>query len=126
MKRGLQVLLALLSLIPVLVAVLGLVFGAGLRLPEANITPNFDSHYRYLTGYYLSLSLLAWWIIPNVEKHTTLLRIMGGSIFVGGLGRLISGVQVGWPAPFSIVFMVIELLFPLLLIWQANLPRSRA
>ena len=125
MKRGLQIVLGILSLIPMLVSVLGVTQGAARFLPENSIAANFDSHYRYITGYYLSLSAIAWWIIPNIEKQTTLLRIICGSIFFGGIGRLVSMFQVGIPQPASIGFTMLELLLPLLCIWQAKLPGSK-
>ena len=123
MKRGLQVLLGVLSLIPLLVTSLGLLFGAGRFVPEEVITPNFDSHYRYITGYYLSLTLFAWWVIPNIERHVVPLRIVSAAIFTGGVGRLVSMLEVGLPSSVDIGFTALELLFPLLLIWQAKLPK---
>ena len=93
-------------------------------LPEEVITPNFDSHYRYLTGYYLSLPLLAWWVIPNVEKHVVPLRIVSVAIFIGGVGRVVSVLEVGVPDPLSVGFTALELCFPLLLVWQARLPKE--
>ncbi|MEM9091589.1 MAG: DUF4345 domain-containing protein [Cyanobacteria bacterium P01_F01_bin.53] len=124
MKLGLQIILGLLSLIPLLVSILGVATGLGRWLPTELIDAQFDSHYRYLTGYYLSLALMAWWIIPTIEKQRTLLRIIGGSIFFGGVGRVMSWMQVGAPSTMSIVFTFIELLFPLLLVWQAKLPKG--
>ena len=125
MKRGLQIILGLLSLIPLLVSILGMSLGLGRWLSPEMIDPRFDSHYRYITGYYLSLSLIAWWIIPNIEKHRTIFRIIGGSIFFGGIGRVLSWLQVGAPDRMSIVFTGIELLFPILLLWQAKLPGGK-
>ena len=125
MKRGLQIVLGLLSLIPLIVSIFGIFVGLGRWLPPEMITPQFDSQYRYISGYYLSLSLIAWWVIPNIEKQRTLFRIIGGSIFFGGIGRVLSWVQVGYPGPMGAVFIAIELLFPSLLIWQAKLPRGR-
>ncbi|ABW26892.1 DUF4345 domain-containing protein [Acaryochloris marina] len=126
MKRGLQIILGILSLIPFMVAILGLTSGLGRWLPAEAITPEFDSHYRYITGFYISLGVIAWWIIPNIEKHKTALRIVAGAIFAGGVGRVISFWQVGAPGPLTLVFTGIELCFPLLLIWQAKLPRRQS
>lgn len=125
MKRGLQLILGILSLIPFIVAILGLTSGLGRWLPAEAITPDFDSHYRYITGFYISLAVTAWWIIPNIEQHKTELQILSGAIFVGGVGRVMSFWQVGAPNPLTLVFTGLELCFPLLLIWQAKLPRSR-
>lgn len=124
MKRGLQMVLGALSLIPLLVASLGLLFGAGRFIPEEVITPGFDSHYRYITGYYLSLTLFTWWVIPNIERHMIPLRIVSAAIFMGGVGRLVSMLEVGLPGPVMVGFTVFELLFPLVLLWQARLPKD--
>lgn len=124
MRRSLQIVLGILSLIPVLVSVLGLAMGAARLLPGEVVTPAFDSHYRYIAGYYLSLAMISWYIIPNVERHTALFRILCAGVFVGGLGRLISIIQVGVPGTSAIVFTAFELLFPLLAVWQARLPRT--
>ncbi|MGD1855120.1 MAG: DUF4345 domain-containing protein [Leptolyngbyaceae cyanobacterium] len=117
--------MGLLSLIPLLVSLLGVTMGLGRWLSPDMIEPQFDSHYRYITGYYLSLSLIAWWIIPTIEKHRTLFHIIGGSIFFGGIGRVLSWLQVGPPDGMSIGFTALELLFPLLLLWQAKLPKNQ-
>lgn len=125
MKLGLQIVLGILSLIPMLVSILGITQGTGRFLPEGAIAANFDSHYRYITGYYFSLSLIAWWIIPRIEKHTTILRIICGGIFLGGIGRLISMSQVGIPQPSAIAFTILELMLPLLCLWQMKLPNHK-
>ena len=125
MKRGLQIILGVLSLIPLLVSFAGVFRGLGIWLSPDLIDPQFDSQYRYIMGYYLSLTLTAWWMIPNIEKHRILFRIIGGSIFWGGIGRVLSWIQVGTPPRMSIAFIVLELLFPILLFWQAKLPRGK-
>ena len=124
MKRGLQLFLGVLSLVPLTVSVLGLLFGAGRLLPTDVVTPNFDSHYRYITGYYLSLTLLAWWMIPNIERHTAPLRIVSAAVFAGGVGRLVSMIDVGVPGSVMVGFSLFEVCFPLVLVWQAKLPET--
>lgn len=124
MKRGLQIILGLLSLIPLMVSIVGVTIGLGRWLSPEMVEPQFDSHYRYITGYYLSLTLIAWWMIPTIEKHQTLFRIIGGAIFFGGIGRAISWMTVGAPSQMAMIFTGIELLFPLLMVWQAKLPQN--
>jgi hypothetical protein len=126
MKRGLQVTITIFSLLPLLVGVIGIVLGTARWLPTEMITADFDSHYRYIAGYYVSLGLLGLWVAPRIEQHTGLLRIICASILLGGLGRLVSMVQVGLPGPMAIVFTMFELCFPLLLLlWQAKVSRLR-
>ena len=125
-KRGLQIVLGVLSLIPAINSVRGLLFGTGRFLsPELMMSmPAFDSLYRYQTGYYISLTLFAWWIIPDVEKHTAVLRIVIFAVFLGGVGRLISFFVVEAPPANAVGSMVLELCLPLLLVWQARLPKD--
>jgi hypothetical protein len=124
MRKGLQATLAILSMIPLVVATIGITQGTSRWLAADSITPNFDSHYRYIAGYYFSLGLLGLWLIPRIEKHTGLFRIICISVFMGGIGRVISIVQVGVPNSLTLAFTALELCFPLLLLWQARLPRT--
>jgi hypothetical protein len=121
MKRGLQIVLGVLSVIPLIVSVSGLLLGTARFLSDDLVTPSFDTQYRYQMGYYISLALLAWWVIPNIEKHVIPLRIISASIFLGGIGRVISLFDVGRPPPLALAFIALELCFPLLLLWQARL-----
>lgn len=123
MKRGLQIFLGLASLVPLIVSLTGLVFGTGRFLPADLVTPTFDTHYRYIVGYYLSLRLLAWRVIPNIERHTVPLRIISFSIFMGGVGRVVSMLEVGLPPTLPLGFTAFELCFPLVLLWQARLTK---
>ncbi len=124
MKLGLQIVLGILSFIPIIIGILGIMLGVGRFLPDNLITANFDSHYRYLSAYYLSLGIIAWWIIPSIEKHTTIIRILCSVIFMGGLARLISMYQVGIPDTSAVLFTCLELLFPLLSLWQARVAQA--
>ena len=50
MKQALQVVIAVLSLLPLAVGTLGFVFGAGLLLPAGVATPKLDSQFRFLSA----------------------------------------------------------------------------
>ncbi len=97
--------------------------GTSRWIPVSSITPEFDSHYRYIAGYYISLGMLALWMIPKIETHRGLFRILCASVFLGGIGRIVSILQVGLPNFMVLLFTAFELCFPLLLFWQAKLPR---
>jgi hypothetical protein len=125
MKQGLQFTIGILSMIPILIGLLGITQGTTRWLSASNITPDFDSHYRYITGYYLSLGMLGFWMIPKIEQHTELLRIICASVFMGGVGRAFSIVRVGMPNLLALMFTGLELCFPLLLLWQAKIPRRQ-
>ena len=65
MKRGLQILLGVLSLIPIVLAIQNVLGGAAV-LQDGPVTAALDSQFRYLSTFYLALTALIWWMIPNI------------------------------------------------------------
>ena len=124
MKRTLQVLLALLSLLPLMVGAFGFIEGAALFLPVGAATPKLDSQFRFLSAWDLGLVMIVWWIIPQIEHQTALFRIVCFAVFVGGVGRLLAWYFTGWPGIAFLAVTVIELLIPLLIPWQAYVARQ--
>ena len=118
MKRGLQIILGLLSLIPLLVAARTLTGGAA-GLEGSVVSATLDNQLRYLSTFYVSLTLLIWWMIPNIERHTVPLRILVGAIFLGGLARAYSLMTVGHPGAPFFNGMIIELALIIVIPWQA-------
>jgi hypothetical protein len=80
-----------------------------------------DSNLRFLNGLWLGLGLAVIWLIPNIEKHTSLYRSLWTMIFLGGIGRLLSVFFVGLPPIPFIAFTALEIFgAPLFVIWQAR------
>ena len=123
MKRALQIVLGVLSLIPLTSGISGMIMGPALFIPQENVVPSLDSQFRFESAYYFSLAIVIWWLIPNVEKHTNLFRILVMGLFVGGLSRLYSYLTIGTPEVSMQIGMYLELALPLLIIWQAKLPK---
>jgi hypothetical protein len=118
MKRGLQVFLGVFSLIPVIFALLGFLAGAG-RLSPEGVAVDLDNQYRYFSGMYLVVAFLLWSIIPAIEKHGRTLFLISASIFIGGLGRVVSYMTMGAPSQDLMVGMGIELVVPVVfVVWQ--------
>jgi hypothetical protein len=124
MRKSLQITLLILSLIPLFFGLTGVIFGTGRFLDPDAIVPQLDNQFRYLSGIYLMVSFLIWWMVPTIERHGTLLRIMALALFLGGLARAISWMTIGQPPVFQIGAMVLELSVPLLAIWQAKVARG--
>jgi hypothetical protein len=118
MKLGLQIVLGLLSLIPLLLGIQNIGGGAEM-LSDGPVTAALDSQFRYLSTFYLSLTGLIWWMIPNIEQHKVPLRILVGAIFLGGLARAYSLLQLGHPGPELYAGMFIEFALILVIPWQA-------
>ena len=119
MKRGLQVVLGVMSLIPLYFGVTNLFGGAGQFLTADAVNAAIDSQFRFQSAVYLSLVALIWWIVPRIDQQTTLFRIITVSVFVGGLARLYSYFTLGTPPPSMFAGMILELGIPFLIVWQA-------
>ncbi len=118
MKLGLQILLGILSLIPLAFAVMGLWLGPASADPSAQVSAAVDNQFRYLSGVYIIVSLLLWYAIPKVEQHFRLLAFVCAALVIGGLGRLYSHLAVAPADARQFVGMCIELGSPVFLIWQ--------
>lgn len=123
MKFGLQLILAITSLIPAYFGASSMIGGAARFIPLEHVTPALDSQFRFLSAYYFGLAVLIWWIIPNIERHTTLFRIVIGALFLGGLTRVYSYITIGAPPTPMLGGMVLELALPLLILWQAKISK---
>jgi Domain of unknown function (DUF4345) len=125
-KRTLQIVMALLGVIPVLT---GIVSMFGLSDPlyaAAGIPANalLDSNLRFFAGVWLGLGLALYWIIPDIEKQTLLFRVVWGMIFLGGIGRLASMLFLAVPPLPFVGFTVLEIVgAPFFIWWQARIAK---
>jgi len=125
MKRGLQIVLAVLSLIPLAFAVMGIYGGAEMANEGGAVTAGLDNQFRYLSAYYLSLFFLIWWILQDLENRGAVLRLLILAIFLGGLARLYSYVTVGPPPARAIGGMLLELGAPIIALWHKMAFKNR-
>ncbi len=124
MKRALQVTLAVLSLLPLTFGTLGLFLGVGMYLPAEAATPKLDSQFRFMSGWDVGLAFVAWWFIPNIERHGGLFKLVCLAVFLGGLGRLAAWFFTGAPGAAFVAVAAVELLVPALIPWQAHVARA--
>jgi hypothetical protein len=131
-KKVLQIVLGVLGLIPILTGGLDLTLGASaLNIAGASISPEvlnnavLDSQTRFLGAIWFGIGIVLYWMLPSIEKQTTLLRLLMGGIFLGGIGRLTSAFLVGIPPNHFIAATALELIgMPLLILWQSLISTS--
>ncbi len=123
MRRGLQVLVSVLALLPLTFGVLGLLFGVGFYVPVDATAASLDSQFRFASGWDVGLALVIWWIAPRVERHGGLFRVVCVAVCVGGLGRVASWAIVGPPNLAFRLVTFVEVAVPLLIPWQAAVAR---
>lgn len=123
-KRLLQILTAILGAVPILTGIVGLFGLSDPIYASANLPANalLDSNLRFLSGVWLGVGLTVIWLIPRIETQTVLFRVLWGMIFLGGVGRLLSMLFLGWPPIPFIAFTVLEIVgAPIFVAWQARL-----
>lgn len=127
-RRLLQFCTALACLVPISAGTMGVIESAGmLRGVEAPPPIDLDSHYRYLSGLLLGIGIGFAICIPRIEERAPLYRFLGMIVVVGGLARLISLVQYGWPGVGHRFGLAMELVVvPALMLWQARVARRHA
>ena len=124
MRRTLQSVLVILALIPLGFGAANLLVGAERFLPSGNVTAAIDSQLRFQSAWYLGLAAIILWMVPRIERETTLFRIIILSLFIGGLARAWSWYNLGAPPVGMQLGMFLELALPLLLPIQARLVRN--
>lgn len=124
MKVALQVVLAVLGVLPLAFGVLGLWAGVGLYIPVEAATPKLDSQFRFVSALDLGLAAIAWWFVAHIESHAGVFRLVCLLVFLGGVGRVAAWLSTGSPGPAFALVTAIELLVPALIPWQAHVQRS--
>lgn len=124
MRTSFKIILMVLSLIPLFFAVTGIFGGAAGNNGGLAVSVGLDNQYRYLSGYYLSLFFGIWYVLGDIDRRGTIFRLLVLAIFIGGLARLYSYMQVGAPPARAMIGMALELGAPVLAIWHKVLERS--
>ncbi len=122
-KQLLQVVMLLVLLVPLAGSLIGIARGPeGFDRAASGIT--LDSHFRYLSGLLLAMTLLFASCVPAIERRGARLRLIAVLPITGGLARLLSLVVAGRPGEAHLAALFIELgVVPLVLLWQARLAR---
>lgn len=125
-RRGLQICLVILGLVPVITGILGM-FGvddplyASLGLSRS---PLLDGNMRFFGGVWFVLGVTVLLTVRSLEKHFELYKILWAMIFVGGIGRLLSITLVGLPPIPFIGLTVLEIVgAPIFLYWHRQIAR---
>lgn len=124
-KRLLQAALVLGGAFSLVFAVASVTQGVSVLLPgDRADARDLDSHFRYLSGIFLGALIVFYSCVPDVERKGPRLRLVGGLVILGGLGRLIGVLTLGLPGIGHLYGLVMELVVtPLLLLWQARVAR---
>lgn len=127
-RRIMQLLLGLIGVLAIYTAYLGFAYGAvnwyygfadGQEYSKGLLM--LDSNIRFYSGLWLGIGIILLWLIPRVEREKSLLQVIAIFFFLGGMGRLISILTCGIPSPIYFIYVLLELSFPLLALWQKRM-----
>ncbi len=125
MKQILQIAVALGSLVPIAAGAAGVLLGPRMLGATIVASGDLDSHFRYLSGLLLAIGLGYASTIPRIETHGDRFRLLACIVMVGGFGRLMSVLSIGFTSPAMAAALVMELLVtPCLALWQWRVARQ--
>ncbi len=85
--------------------------GAGAHLsPDAAVDPVLNSQIKYLGAVWCGFGATSCWATADLLRRVELLRILAATVFLGGIGDLISLMLYGAGPKLFVAFIVIELL----------------
>lgn len=123
-KTFLQFAVAIGGLVPVTAGLMGIIAGPSM-VGDVSTPVALNSHFSYLSGLLLGISLGFWSCIPQIEKYRSRFQLLSFIVIIGGLGRLWSLIMVGIPDHAMLFGLVMELaITPLLALWQYRISRA--
>ncbi|MBZ9675556.1 DUF4345 domain-containing protein [Mesorhizobium sp. ES1-1] len=126
-KMALQIVVGMLAATPVLVGLAGVLAGPSFLHVRAPWPADLDSHFRFLSGFFLAIGIGWYSCIPGIEAKTERFRLLAACTFAGGLARLVSLITAGPPSTGHLAGLCVELLaVPLLVWWQGRIANNAA
>jgi hypothetical protein len=93
----------------------------------APIDPVLDSQVRFLGAIWLGFGAIQLVCLNDIRRYGTLLQLCYAITVIGGIGRVLSLLQIGWPtANVGPTFIIVALTFELLLVPLAWLALRKA
>ncbi|MEV1146361.1 DUF4345 domain-containing protein [Micromonospora sp. NPDC049799] len=124
-RRALMVVLAALGAVPLVTGLAGLLIGPAFIPGGASTPVSVDNNYRFVVAYWLAAGVGLWWSLFRLEQRAIVTRAILVIAVVGGFGRLMSVMAVGWPNPVFGTALVLELVgLPLVVWWHARVVRA--
>jgi hypothetical protein len=128
-RRWLQFVVGILASIPFLTGLAAMIVGPSTLPGDASrFESSADSEYRFTGAFWFIAGPIIWSTVPDIENRGARLRAVCGTVFLGGLARVLSWRATGRPHPVFVAAIGLELLgMPALVAWQAMVAtRSRA
>jgi hypothetical protein len=112
MSRALRSLTTLMGASCTAIGVGHLALGLRFTPGEADAGPTVDSRERFYGATFAGYGLAWVWAARQTPVPTPLIRFLAATLFVGGVGRVISVADAGWPHWFQTVLTGTEFALP--------------
>ncbi|HEY0117101.1 MAG TPA: DUF4345 domain-containing protein [Allosphingosinicella sp.] len=123
-RRLLQLATAAGSMVPLLAGLAGMLQGPEMIRGMSGVPADLDSHYRYLSGLLCGIGLGFLSCIGAVEERGRRFQLLGAIVLVGGLGRLLSAIELGLPGlPHRLALGMETAVMAALMLWQWRVAR---
>ena len=86
--------------------------GDAVFAPGSPQTAIADSQIRFFGSVWAGYGIMLWWTSDDLKSRRTPLALLGGICLLAGIGRLVSGLKVGFGAEWTRIAMWAELLGP--------------
>ncbi|OUW20164.1 MAG: hypothetical protein CBD21_04925 [bacterium TMED161] len=77
---------------------------------------SIDNAMRFYAGGFTAIGLSAIWIVLTNREHNIIIFFFAFFVFMTGVGRLVSIINVGFPNNTHLFYLAIELSLPLLML----------
>ena len=77
---------------------------------------SIDNALRFYAGGFTAIGLTAIWVVLTNRENTIIIFFFAFFVFMTGVGRLVSIINVGFPNDTHLFYLTIELLLPLLML----------
>lgn len=116
MESMLKVILHAIALVTVITG-LNVLLGGASAIPGALGTTEatVDNELRFFAVFWVAYGVFSSWVAKNIQTEFRFVPFIALAFFVGGLGRLISILSVGYPASILIPAMILEFVIPLII-----------
>lgn len=116
-RTVLRVVLVILSLIPITTGLLAIIVGTTGLPEQSNVSATVDSEYRFVNVFWLAAGVALLWSTFDMTERRAVTRVMLALAALGGLVRMWSVIAAGWPHPFFIATIALELVVVPLVLW---------
>jgi hypothetical protein len=124
-RRLLQMVVAILALVPVVTGLASVACGLSIFDPHAAVSRSGDSQVHYLSGLLTAIGLGFWTTVPRIDEQGGRFRLLTALVLAGGFARLYAVVRLGLPAAGMLAGLALELIVtPGLAVWREALERK--